>query len=144
MTDLTGLYEEFQMAVGVYKPITPLSPQDYFIVFKRGIRRMYIDTGRADQYDPNNFIEDTLNECPVDMGHDEQYYALLAAQLAFWQQMSADMASPNRITQHKTDALTVTFSDKSADNLFGTIHGLEADLVEAYHKMPQYARGIGQ
>lgn len=143
-TDLTEVYNEFRLIVGGYAPLTPLSEEDYFIIFKRGIRRMYIDTGRASLYVPSNFTEETLDACPVDMGVDEQYYALLAAQIAFWQQMGKDMASPNRMTKHQTDALSVTFSDKSADNLYATLHDLEADLREAYFKMPQFVGAIGR
>lgn len=144
MTDLTEVYEEYLATVSGYTPLTSLSDADYFIIFKRGIRRMYIDTGRAALYNPADFTEDTLDACPVDMGIDEQYYVLLAAQIAFWQQMSKDLASPTRMTKHQTDALSVTFSDKGGDNLFATLHDLEADLREAYFKMPQYVGAIGR
>lgn len=143
MTDMRETYEEFLMAVSRYTPLVPLNDVDKFIIFKRGIRRMFIDTGRADKYDPAMFTENRLDNVNFEMGHDEQYYVLLAAQVAFYKQMAADVSQPNRITQHKTDALTVTFSDKSNAELVGRIADIEQEMREIYHKMPQFVEVLG-
>lgn len=144
MTDLSSLYDEYMVAVQHYQALIPLGQEDYFILFKRGVRRMYIDTGRPDQYkgswlrSPND-----LNVFPADVGEDEQEYILICAQLAFYNQMASDMSAPNQITQHKTDALTVTFSDKGFANLNSKLADLEQERTDVYHKMPQFARGVG-
>lgn len=143
MTDLTYIYEEYLMSVGRFKSTVPLNDHDKFIIFKRGIRRMFIDTGRADKYDPAMYTEAGLDKVEYDIGQDEQHYILLAAQVAFYRQMVADVSQPNRITQHKTDALTVTFSDKSNAELIGRISDLENELRETYHKMPQFVEVLG-
>lgn len=104
---------------------------------------MFIDTGRADKYDPAMYTEAGLDKVEYDIGQDEQHYILLAAQVAFYRQMVADVSQPNRITQHKTDALTVTFSDKSNAELIGRISDLENELRETYHKMPQFVEVLG-
>lgn len=144
MTDLSALYDEYRSAVRNYQPLIPLGAEDYFIIFKRGVRRMYIDTGRADQYKGSwlHFPSD-LDAFPADVGEDEQEYILVCAQLAFYNQMAGDMAAPNQITQHKTDALTVTFSDKGFNNLSAKLADLEQDRTELYHKMPQFVKGAG-
>lgn len=144
MTDLREIYEEFLMTVERYAPVVPFGDEDAFILFKRGVRRMFIDTGRAADYDPKKITERGLKNCEYDMGQDEQNYVLLAAQAAFYKQMAADIAQPNRITQHKTDALTVTFSDKTGAEINTRIGELEAELREAYHKMPQFVEVLGK
>lgn len=143
MTDLREIYEEFLMLTGRYSPLVPLSEADKFIIFKRGVRRMFIDTGRAEDYVPSRITMETLGNVDYEMGQDELYYVLLAAQIAFYKQMAADVSQPNRITQHKTDALTVTFSDKTSGELVGRIADLENELREVYHKMPQFVEVLG-
>lgn len=143
MTNLREIYDEYVFSVSRYNATIPLGDDDLFIIFKRGIRRMFIDTGRADKYVSSKFTEMQLENIEYDIGQDEQQYILVAAQIAFYKQMAIDVAQPNRITQHKTDALTVTFSDKSNAELAGRISDLELELREIYHKMPQFVEVLG-
>lgn len=142
MTNLLDVFEEFVFTAKRFKHSIPLSSRDYFILFKRGIRRYFIDTGRAKEYDPSLIKEDGLEEVPYDLDQDDITYILLAAQIAFYNQMAADIAQPNRITQHKTDALTVTFSDKATIEINTELSNLERRLSEVYFKMPQYSLGV--
>lgn len=144
MTDLSDLFDEFLLSVKSFKPLTPLNNEDRFILFKRGVRRMFIDTGRAEIYSPSLLPDEgELKAFPFKLGVDEMEYILLSARIAFYKQMASDMAGPNRITSHKTDALTVTFSDKSYSDIAASIDGLENQLKELYLKMPQFHRGYG-
>jgi len=142
VTNLLEAFEEFEFVAKRFKQTIPLAHKDYFILFKRGIRRFFVDTGRAKEYDPSLITEENLTEIPYDLGQDDITYILLAAQIAFYTQMISDIVQPNRITQHKTDALTVTFSDKVSAELTAEINDLENRLAEVYFKMPQYTLGV--
>lgn len=140
--DLTDIYGEFRLAVSAVQPTLPLTEADYITLFKRGIRKMYIDTGRSEQYSGQKLNVETM-EWDEDMGQDEQWYACLAAQVAFCDQIILDASGSGRITQHKTDALTVVYSDKGAGMAQAMRDALRQDLTEAFHKMPQYAEPMG-
>ena len=144
MTDLLSAFEEFEFSAKRFKHTIPLSHKDYFILFKRGIRRYFVDVGKADEYDPSLITEDMLEEVPYELKQDDISYIMAAAQMEFYIQMAADIAQPNRITQHKTDALTVTFSDKTTAEINAEIASLQRRLDEIYFKMPQYTLGVGR
>lgn len=138
MPSLQPIYSEYMLKVRSHTPLIPLSESDYFTLFKSGVRRMFVDTGRKDLYSPSA-ITSPESYLDVDIGVDEEDYIVIAAQIAFYEQMLSDVTSPNRITQHKTDALTVTFNNKDADQIAATLRGLESRLHEQFHKMPQFA-----
>lgn len=104
---------------------------------------MYVDTGRSDMYSGDKLNEDEM-EWSEDMGQDEQWYACIAAQIGFCDQVILDASGDGRITQHKTDALTVVYSDKSASIAESMRNALKEDLNEAFHKMPRYAEPVGR
>lgn len=138
MTPLQPIYSEYMLKVRSHTPAISLSATDYFTLFKSGVRRMFVDTGRKDLYFPAA-ITSPESSLSVDIGVDEEEYIVIAAQIAFYEQMLADVTAPNRITQHKTDALTVTFNNKDAEQIASTLRGLEMRLNEQFHKMPQFA-----
>ena len=58
--DLTDIYGEFRLAVSAVQPTLPLTEADYITLFKRGIRKMYIDTGRSEQYSGQKLNVETM------------------------------------------------------------------------------------
>lgn len=145
MTDLSQVYmEEYYFTVHRYTSIVPLAEEDYFTIFKRGIRRMFVDTGRAKDFNSMDYSYETMADCPHDFAEDEIDYILTAAKIAFYEQMVNDVSQPNRIVKHTTDALTVQFSDKSTAELNGIIADLEARLREIYFKMTRFHRNDGR
>jgi hypothetical protein len=143
MTTLSELYAEFRLRVRSHVPTIPLSEQDYFTIFKLGVRRLFVATGRAALYNPATLTSPD-SALSITLSQDEQDYIGIAALIAYYQQMMADAMGGDHVTQHKTDALTVTFSDKVIANYQSIISGLELQLREIYHKMPQFAEAMGE
>lgn len=142
MTELASMYAEYRLGTRAYNPLIPLSDADYFTLFKSGIRRMYNDTGRASLY-VSSAITDETDRLVGDLDNDEQEYIVVAAQAAYFRQMLVDCTS-NRIASHKTDALTVTFSNDGPKNLAVVIAQCEARLLALLLKMSQFAEAISE
>lgn len=138
MTPLSSMYGEYRLSVRGHTPIIALSEDDYFTLFKQGVRRMFIDTGRATLFKSSS-VSTSADSLSVDLSEAEQEYIILAARIAFFRQMLADATGGDHVTQHKTDALTVVFSDKTAANISQMIADLELRLTDLFHKMPQFA-----
>lgn len=98
-------------------------------MIQRGIRRVYLDTGRSDSYSEDMFEveyipvgENGTEIMPIsfdaDFKLDDYEAVLLAAQIEFYRIVQGDV---NNIVGYTTDALTVTNSDKPYANLQDTI-----------------------
>lgn len=117
---------------------TVLIDQDYDDLIVRGIKRLYIDTGRALEFSNGYFFvdEDGANSFLIDLKLDEEEYVLLCAQIAFFKKVQSDV---NNIVGYTTDALTVTNADKPYVHLQDTIDKLEQDRRIVYYKMIRFA-----
>lgn len=138
MTDITDIYEEYLLAISRYPVIVALSDADKLIIFKKGLRNLFTATGRIRDYTHSSITATNLDECPYDLLEDEKLYVLLSAQIEFYKQMAADVANPQRITQHRTDALSVTFSNNPLNEINANIANLKSELIELYHRMPRF------
>ena len=140
MTDLTKMAQELYDAVQFQRTPSELRTEQYCKLIRKGIRRVYLDTGRAMSFDESMFGYDEDDpEMPVsfaaDFKLDEHEAILLAAQIEFYRMVQADV---NNIVGYTTDALTVTNSDKPYTNLADTIKGLEARYQSAIYKHVRY------
>lgn len=101
----------------------------------KGLEAMFIQTGRAMQYESTWLVYDTdgvLTGCTQDLKIDELRYAYLAAKIEFFKQVQTDV---NNIVGYTTDALTVTNADKPYQNLSQTIGELENELRKVFYTM---------
>lgn len=117
----------------------PVTPAQYERMIVKGIRRLYIDTGRALEYDDSLFVkeEDQLYFDAV-FPIDEVAYICLCAQIDFFKKVQSDV---NNSFGYSTDALVVTNADKPYANLRDTIEKLENDRRILYYKMVRYTLG---
>lgn len=75
-----------------------------------GLKRLFIDTGRADSYDSNKLysIDDEL-VYDENLNINEEEYIKIVSQMQFFQTVRA---SVNAMVSYSTDALSVTQGDK--------------------------------
>lgn len=101
-----------------------------------GIKRLFIDTGRALEFDNSIFYEaeDELL-CEMNFAIDEEEYILLVAQIQFFKRVQLDA---NTAVSYSTDAMTVTQANKPYEHLQDTIEKLEARRRELYYRMVRY------
>jgi len=119
----------------------PLTDANYINMVIDGIERLFVDTGRSDQYDEELYktIEDT-----EDYGYDyvfpldERRYIQICAQINFFSKVQSDV---NNTFGYSTDALTVTNADKPYANLKDTIGNLDNERRIIYYKMVRYTLG---
>lgn len=115
----------------------------------QAIKRLYIDTGRASEYNPDWLVvEEVENEdgemeeqlmLNVDLKIDEELYILLLAKISFFKRVQSDV---NNIVGYTTDALTVTNADKPYAHLQDTIADLDKERRIVYYKMVRYCLGV--
>lgn len=135
---ISRLSDELKARTEWQRTPTVLIDQDYDDLIVRGIKRLYIDTGRALEFSNNYFFvdEDGVNSFLMDLKLDEEEYVLLCAQIAFFKKVQSDV---NNIVGYTTDALTVTNADKPYVHLQDTIDKLEQDRRIVYYKMIRFA-----
>lgn len=114
----------------------PISHLDYKHMIVRGLKRLFIDTGRASEYD-QSLLDAGAEGWTYNRNFliDEEEYIILCAQIVFFKRVQSDV---NNILGYSTDALTVTNSDKPYANLRNTIDELEKRRRELYYRMPRY------
>lgn len=138
-TSITKMAERLRDKTAWQRTPTPLYEDDYIQMVIYGIERLYIDTARASVYDTSlyHYADEDDKELvyDVDLPIDEQAYALLCAQIHFFQQVAADV---NNIVGYTTDALTVTNADKPYANIKDTIANLENERRITHYKMVSY------
>lgn len=149
---ITDLMTELRIDVGWQTTPYPILENDYFMMIKRGIRRLFVDTNRPEAYDESLIIE-TVNEpetegdpvtktiiYDMDLNIIEQEYILIVSKIAFFKRVQTDV---NDKFSYSTDALKVTNADKPYANLKDTLSGLENDRRIIYYKMTDYTLGNG-
>lgn len=115
----------------------PITVGQYGDMVMKGIRRLYIDTGRALIYDSSNYRYDDEEGFMFgdDLPIDEQEYVMLCAQINFFKRVQTDV---NNVTSYSTNAITVTGADKPYAHLKDTIEDLERRRRELYYRMVRY------
>ena len=101
----------------------------------KGLEAMFIQTGRAMEYDESWLIFDDngiLVGTTQTLHLDELRYAYIHAKMEFFKQVQTDV---NNIVGYTTDALTVTNADKPYQNLEQTIAGIQEELRKIYYTM---------
>lgn len=144
MTSITELAEELRDITAWQRTPEELLDSDYQKMIINGIKTLYIDTGRASQYNKNMIVtvEDPEDELvpglyfSLDLPIDEEKYVLLVAQIAFFKKVQSDV---NNIVGYTTDALSVTNADKPYAHLQDTIANLENERRIVFYKMVSYS-----
>lgn len=119
----------------------PLTGADYINMVIDGIERLFVDTGRSEQYDEERY---TTIEDSGDYGYDavfpldERRYIQICSQINFFSKVQSDV---NNTFGYSTDALTVTNADKPYANLKDTIGNLDNERRIIYYKMVRYTLG---
>lgn len=114
----------------------PLLFSHYTDMVTYGIKRLFVDTGRALDFDTNLFYEaDSRLYCDMNFAIDEEEYILLVAQIQFFKRVQLDS---NTAVSYSTDAMTVTQANKPYEHLQDTIEKLEARRRELYYRMVRY------
>lgn len=126
-----------------------ITQEQYESMVAQAIKRMYIDTGRASEYNPEWMkVAEVENEdgemeeqkiFDVDLKIDEEAYILLLAKISFFKKVQSDV---NNIVGYTTDALTVTNADKPYAHLQDTIADLDKERRIVYYKMVRYCLGV--
>lgn len=125
MLNITDLVDELQDQIRWQKTPEELELSDYEQFVVHGLKRLYIDTGRASSFDHNSIVRDAETDHLMfyqDLQIDEEEYVLICAQIQFFKRVATDV---NRLVGYTTNALSVTNSDKPYANLKDSIEKLE-------------------
>ena len=111
MLSITDIALEIEEALSWQETPQPLSHLDYKKMVVRGIKRLFIDTGRALLYDTEklNAGEDGWTY-DYDIKIDEERYIVICAQIEFFRKVQTDV---NKAMGYTTDALSVTGADSN-------------------------------
>ena len=137
---ITEAAEELMEEMAWQKTPEPIEPAQYEKMIVRGVKRLFIDTGRALEYDPALLYADETGYMFYDatFNIDEIAYIMLCAKIGFFHKVQTDV---NNIVSYTTDALSVTQADKPYAHLKDTVDRLENDRRILYYKMPRYTLG---
>ena len=140
MTSVTDLAAELANRVYLQRSEKEFTSEEYIQLIENAISRLYVDTGRALQFDKFHF-EDTGDAIyfSEDLKIDEKEYVLLIAEKAFLQIIQKDV---NIITSYTTNALSVTGADKPYAHLADSIDKLEWQRRELLYRMIRYMVGV--
>ena len=122
----------------------PLTTKNYINMVIDGIERLFVDTGRSDQYDEEKYVtvddpEESYYGYDADFPLDERRYIQICSQINFFSKVQSDV---NNTFGYSTDALTVTNADKPYANLRDTIDKLDNERRIIYYKMVRYTLGV--
>lgn len=139
MLNISELASRLHSETEWQKTPVELADEDYRDMIVYGLRKLLIDTGRAQMYDSallvsNSETGETHYDIVLDI--DEEEYILLVAQQQFYRRVANDV---NNIVGYTTDALTVTNADKPYANIKDTLSNLENERRILYFKMCRYA-----
>lgn len=142
MLNLTELAKQLKEKTEWQETPQEVTDSQYLGMVLRGLKRLFIDTGRAMQYDVMKFttLDDESYNYDDVFYIDEEEYILICAQIDFFQKVQNDV---NNAFGYSTDALTVTNADKPYANLKNTIDKLENDRRITYYKMVRFTIGEG-
>lgn len=118
----------------------PMTDKNYISMVIDGIERLFVDTGRSEQYNEDNYqtIADPDGDYIVyeaDFPLDERRYIQICSQMSFFAKVQCDV---NDRFSYSTDAITVTKADKPYENLKDTIEKLDNERRIIYYKMVRY------
>lgn len=134
---IINLAEELKSRTEWQRTPEPLLLENYSDMIVYGLKRLYIDTGRALQIKADYIKEvDGAQIFSENLELDEEEYVLICAQINFFKKVQADV---NNIVGYTTDALTVTNADKPYVHLQDTIDKLEQERRIIYYKMVRFA-----
>ena len=138
MLSLTAMAAELQEHTAWQETPELLTEEQYIGMIIRGLKRLYIDTGRASEYKDENIIRSDDLYYNADLLIDEQYYIMLCSQIDFFKKVQSDV---NNVMSYTTNALSVTNADKPYANLKNTIEDLEKERRIVYYKMARFTLG---
>ena len=144
MLNITKLAEWLQYETEWQETPYPLTEEDYIKMVVNGIERLFVDTGRSDQYDEGLYQRVVIPDgeyfgYDADFPLDERKYIEICSQINFFRKVQSDV---NNRFGYSTDALTVTNADKPYANLKDTIGNLDNDRRIIYYKMVRYTLGV--
>jgi len=136
-TSISDMVVELKRQTGWQKTPMPLTDDDYISMIRYGIKKLYIDTGRASLFNNSKIQMDIWGDVVFtdDLPADEEEYAMICSQIQFFHRVATDV---NNIVGYVTDALTVTNADKPYSNLKDTLDRLERERRILYYKMVRY------
>lgn len=122
----------------------PMTERNYINMVIDGIERLFVDTGRSDQYDEDLYEEIETPEGSywvynADFPLDERRYIQICSQMNFFAKVQSDV---NNTFGYTTNALSVTNADKPYANLKDTIGNLDNERRIIYYKMVRYTLGV--
>ena len=136
MTNIDDLVEQLKEAVQYQQLPEPIEDEEYQQIVIHAIKRLYIDTGRAEVFSIDKIHEeDEQLVFDDDLIIDEEEYVMLICQILFFKKVQA---SVNNIVGYTTNALTVTGADKPYTHIQDTIANLENERRIVYYKMCRY------
>ena len=121
----------------------PLTDLNYIHMVIDGIERLFVDTGRSEQYNENLYTtldddEGSYFVYDANIPLDERRYVQICAEMNFFSKVQSDV---NNTFGYSTDALTVTNADKPYANLKDTLLNLDNERRIIYYKMTRYTLG---
>lgn len=143
MLNITELAKELKEETEWQETPVPLSDKQYQNMVVRGIERLFVDTGRAEQYNEDLYIivgdeTDSYFAYEADFLLDEKMYIRLCSQINFFKKVQSDV---NNTFGYTTNALSVTNADKPYVNLKDTIEKIDNERRIIYYKMVRYTLG---
>lgn len=137
-TSLTKMAFELRDETAWQRTPQQLSIDDYTLMICNGLKRLYIDTARASDFNYNMISSQDNNEVVFenDLQIDEEEYVMICAKINFFRRVATDV---NNIVGYTTNALSVTNADKPYANLKDTIEALENDRRTLFFKMTTYS-----
>lgn len=169
MLNITKLADWLKEQTEWQETPVPLTEKNYINMVIDGIERLFVDTGRSEEYDEGLYKiviisketeEETEEIEPEEEGEEEsgeeetgeQYYAYdadfplderryiqICSQMNFFAKVQSDV---NNTFGYSTDALTVTNADKPYANLKDTLDKLDNERRIIYYKMVRYTLGV--
>ena len=137
-TSLTKMAFELRDETAWQRTPQQLSIDDYILMICNGLKRLYIDTARASDFNYNMISSQDNDEVVFknDLQIDEEEYIMICAKINFFRRVATDV---NNIVGYTTNALSVTNADKPYANLKDTIDALENDRRTLFFKMTTYS-----
>ena len=122
----------------------PLTDNNYINMVIDGIERLFVDTGRSEQYNEDLYItvadpDGDYYGYDANFPLDERRYIQICSQMNFFSKVQSDV---NNAFGYSTDALTVTNADKPYANLKDTLEKLDNERRIIYFKMVRYTLGV--
>lgn len=137
MTSIANLIDELKFDVQFQSTPRAITDEEYISIVTRGIRKLYVDTGRSDEYVSIGYTTDDEYNLyfQADLTPVETEYVLIIAKKLFYETVQS---SVNTMVSYSTNALTVTQGDKPYANIANTLDKLEHERIITYYKMIPY------